>query len=92
MEAPDTFRKNGFNYTLISLGQKACIYEQTYTQIPPVSYFEVFRIREQKAFTINGRDYPAKFQIPGNEDFGNWAWSFRDKDKAVAEFNRLENN
>jgi hypothetical protein len=90
MEAPLTFRKNGFDYTLISLGQRSCIYEQTYTQIPPVSYFEVFRIKEQKEFKFNGKTFPAKFRVPGNEDFGNWAWVYRDKDKAIKHFNELE--
>ncbi len=90
MEAPLTFRKNGFNYTQVSLGIKSAVYEQTYTQIPPVSYFEVFRIKEQKEFTINGITSPAKFRIPGNEDFGLWAWVYRDKEKAIKKFNELE--
>lgn len=91
MEAPLTFRKNGFNYTLVSLGQKACIYKQTYTEIPPVSYFEVWKIKEQKEFKIAGKIIPARFWIPGNNDFGKTAWSYRDENKALAKFVELEN-
>ena len=90
MEAPATFRKNGFNYTLISLGQNACIYRQTYTEKPPVNYFEVWRIKEQKEFQIGGKTIPAHFWIPGNEDFGSTAWSYRDQQKALAKFAELE--
>jgi hypothetical protein len=89
MEAPLTFRKNGFNYTLISLGHNACIYEQLYSK--KVTYFEVWIMKIRKGTEKFGKVYPDSFAIPGNEDFGNWAWTFRDKEKAIAEFNRLEN-
>ena len=90
MEAPVNFRKNGFNYTLVSLGQRSCIYEQTYTQKPPVSYFEVWRTKIQKAFVIGGHTIPAKFWIPGNDDFGKTAWVFRDRNRAEKKFAELE--
>jgi len=90
MKIPNTFRKAGFQYNLISLGIKSVIYEQLYCQIPKVSYFEVFQIKTQKGGERWGKVYEDQFRIPCAEDFGTWAWTFRSKEKAIREFNRLE--
>jgi hypothetical protein len=37
-----------------------------------------------------GKHYEDQFRIPGNEEFGKWAWVFRDEQKAIAKFNELE--
>jgi hypothetical protein len=103
MTAPDTFRKNGFQYNLILSNSFACIYEQLYSQKTqdtplPISYFEVISlINEKGEERVNkggerfGKIYEDSFPIPGNEDFGTWAWSFRSYDKALLKFNSLEN-
>jgi len=89
MDTPDDFRKNGSRYIRYKVGMVACIYEQLYSE--KVHYFEVWIMRIRKGREKFGKIYPDIFTIPGNEDFGKWAWTFRDKEKANIEFNRLEN-
>ena len=85
---PAILRKNGFQYNLLIEGNKTFLYEQEYTN--EVKYYEVFKKVIAKETTVKGNFIPEHIAFPGNEAFGNWAWTFRDKEKAVAEFNRLE--
>jgi len=85
---PATLRKNGFQYNLITAGNKTFLYEQVYTKT--LSYYEVFKKVIAKETTIAGNFIPEHIAFPGNEDFGKTAWTFRDKEKAIAKFNRLE--
>lgn len=91
METVIQFRKNGFNYTLHSSGEKSFIYRQTYSEKPAVFYFEVFEKKIQSAGERFGKFYPEQIRFPGNEDFGKWAWTYRDEKKAIAKFNQIEN-
>ena len=85
---PTILRKNGFMYTQLLAGEKSFLYRQEYTN--EVKYYEVFKKVIAKETTIHGKIIPEHISFPGNEDFGNWAWSFRDHQKAIAEFNRIE--
>jgi hypothetical protein len=51
--------------------------------------YEVFRIAMQEATEIFGNHVPKKEAYPGNEKFGTIAWSFRDKDSAMAMYRRI---
>jgi hypothetical protein len=88
---PLNIRKNHFDYTCIKSGEKAFIYSQCYDQINGIYYYEVFRKVIRKECVFHGKLIPEHIAFPGNEDFGVWAWSFRDKDKAEKKFNQLEN-
>lgn len=88
MKTSDEFRKNGSRYIRLKVGKVACIYEQLYSE--KVHYFEVWIMKIRKGGNRWGKNYDNSFRIPGNEDFGKWAWTFRDKEKAIEEFNRLE--
>ena len=85
---PPILRKNGFQYNLITAGEKAFIYEQVYSK--GVNYYEVFKKVIAKETTIQGNFIPEHISFPGNEDFGNWAWVYRSKEKAIKKFNELE--
>jgi len=85
------FRKNSIPYILLQAGTKSAVYEQLYSSQPKVSYFEVFRLKIQKGGERWGKVYEDQMRIPGNEDFGKWAWVFRDIEKALAKFRQLEN-
>ena len=86
---PSILRKNGFEYNLITEGEKSFIYRQLYTK--NVSYYEVFEKRIAKPSKIMGKDIPAHIRFPGNEDFGKWAWSYRNPETAQKKFMELEN-
>lgn len=89
MNTLSEFRKNECNYRLYKVGVKSIIYEQLYSK--SVHYFEVFKLKIQKGGERWGKVYEDKMRVPCNEDFGKWAWTFRDEEKAVAKFNELEN-
>ena len=86
---PPIIRKNGFQYSLVAAGNKSFIYCQEYTT--DVKYYEVLKKVIAKETTIQGKVIPEHIAFPGNEDFGNWAWVYRDKEKAIKHFNELEN-
>jgi hypothetical protein len=85
---PLKLRKNGFIYTQVCRGVRSFVYEQTIT--PKIKYYEVFELRIQHEWEMNGYFYPAKERFPGNEDFGIWAWTCRTLERAMKRFNELE--
>ena len=85
------FKKNKQTYTQVKRGKKAVIYKQKNEFGVDVGY-EVFMIKIQKAFGFVVNHYPAREKIPGNEAFGNWAWSVISLDKAEEYFNMIEND
>jgi len=90
---PAFLHRNGFDYECIKSGAKAFIYLQRYSKFGGIEivYYEVFKKVIAKECTLGGNFIPEHIAFPGNEAFGNWAWTFRDKDKAIARFNQLEN-
>lgn len=54
--------------------------------------FEVFVLKIAKATVIkmNNSTIPARERIPGNEDFGKWAWTTRDEERANLIFDEIE--
>lgn len=87
-ELSDNIRKNGFDYTCISRGIKSFVFSQAYT--PNLAYYEVFKRRVSKECIFHGKVIPERIAFPGNEDFGDWAWTFKSKEKAMQKFRELE--
>jgi len=85
---PPKIRKNGFTYTLVSRGRRACLYKQRVTE--KIHYYEVFILRLGQEKNIFGKILPSKEIFPRNEDFGKFAWSFRTITEAKKKFYRLE--
>ena len=56
------------------------------------SLFEVFCIKIAKATIIkmNNSSIPERERQPGNEDFGKWAWTTRDEEKANLIYDEIE--
>lgn len=86
----DSIRKNGFDYRLLERGQKAFIYEQWDDEDNFVVSYEVFRKRVDKEKLVFGELLPLREVFPGNADFGVWAWSITNKERAYEKFNELE--
>lgn len=82
------FRKRGFFYKLLIVGKKSVIYEQ-YSGREIVSY-EIHKLYFRKPREFKGRIYYTTNRFPGDEDFGKWAWSIRNKDRAFQKFEALE--
>lgn len=74
-------------YKQVKRGEKAVMYRLHGAEF--VS-FEVFKIKVRKATEMMGKHIPEREKLPGNEDFGVWAWETNTEDKAEAIFQRLE--
>jgi len=85
---PANLRKNGFDYTQVSRGERSCLYAQHVT--PSVTYFEVFLIKISREICINGKIIQARERFPSNEDFGYSAWTYRNLARARGKFEVLE--
>ena len=40
---------------------------------------------------VFGVELPEKEKFPSDEDFGKWAWTYRDLNKAMEKYNGIEN-
>lgn len=87
---PLTLRKNGFDYTQVQRGRRACIYAQG-SKDNHKEYFEVFQIRTKKEELYRNKIFQAREIFPPDSAFGFWAWSFMDYNKATLKFQELEN-
>lgn len=85
----ETLRKNGFDYSLLLRGKKACVYIQRYDE--NIIYYEVFIIKIKPERTFKGRVIEEGEVFPHNEAFGLWAWTYRSYEKAYQKFLELEN-
>ena len=89
---PLKLRYNGFNYIQVLRGESTCIYEQEV--IEDVRYYEVFEIKVQNVRTIKVEGIEKYIEaheiFPSNENFGDWAWTYRIFDEAMVKYNELE--
>jgi len=83
-------QKNGFLYKLYKKGEKAYMYEQSDPREDAFHAYEVFKIRIDKPKEIFGIQLPEREKFPGNEDFGKWAWSCNQLDRALIKFELIE--
>lgn len=86
----ENIRKNGYDYRLLKKGERAFIYEQWDDEDHFIVAYEVFRLKISKAKEVFGEIMPEREVFPGNEDFGVWAWSYRNLEKSYEKYNRLE--
>ena len=86
----ENIRKNGYDYILLERGEKAFIYEQWDDEDKFIVAYEVFRLKISKAKEVFGDIMPEREVFPGNEDFGVWAWSYSNLEKAYEKYYRLE--
>ena len=88
---PEDFRRNNYNYVQVRRGKNGFIYAQKsmYT-LGKIIAWEVFVRKVSPAVEVEGNLLPDRERIPGNNDFGSWAWSFSDYDRAIRRFNYIE--
>jgi hypothetical protein len=93
-ELEKKINKNSFEYVLHTRGKNAFIYEQkgkdAFGKIQTFA-FEVFRKIVDPEKEVFNTVYPERERFCANEDFGKWAWSIREEDRAIKKFNELEN-
>lgn len=89
---PDKINKNSYIYNLIQRGEKAMVYEQIEPEDNVIVGYEVFRRKIDKPKVVFGVELGEREVFPGNEDFGKWAWSITDKERALDRFKNIENS
>ena len=86
---PKEYKHSGMTFQQVARTKKAAIYKEKDSET-----YEVFLIKTAKATTIKAggkmTDVPARERIPGNNDFGVWAWSYTSKDAAERKFNEFK--
>ena len=81
------FRKHGYTFTLIRIGIKHLLYRQ---EDGVSTAYEIHEIRFRSKHTICGKVVKPCIWLPADEDFGRYAWSFADYNRAMARFKQLE--
>lgn len=83
------FYSRGFCHKLVRRAGFVCVYARFRRPTPENVHYEVVIIREGKAHTIAGKDFPAKEYHPSSEEWGRYGWTYRDEDQAHAKFGAL---
>ena len=100
---PTTKVKNGFLYKLLKRNSQAAMYSQEFDEIEEgrktgIIGYEVFKVIvggpsciQQKSGVKAGMwyQYPSTEKFPGNNDFGNTAWSYITIESAEKKFKEL---
>jgi hypothetical protein len=82
----EVIKKNGFIYQQVRRTRFVALYQQE-----DIGY-EVFVIKRRKENEAFGKKYPEAEMFPSNEDFGKYAWTLRDRQKAEEKYNWLCEN
>lgn len=86
-QLPDSYSKNGYRYYLEQRNHKAAIYSQYQGSL--LYAYEVFRIKIASEKTIKEIFYPEHERIPGNEDFGKFAFTIENWHDAQIRYDQL---
>ena len=89
----EEINRNGFLYKQIKRSDKGAVYEQIFSGMEnnKTIAYEVFKIRIGKPKVVFGVELPEKEKFPGDDDFGKWAWTYPDIEKAFSKFKQIEN-
>lgn len=99
---PETKKKNGYLYRMVTRSKNAAIYSQQNQKIPEDTSvgYEVFEIEVCKPYSLvqkHGKKkgevyhYPAAEKFPSNEDAGKSLWCYSTLESAMAKFEELSN-
>lgn len=84
-------KRKDFTYELEKRGEKTLMYRQLSDIDNLIIGYEVFRIKVDQPKLVFGVQLNEREVFPSNEDFGKWAWSFSNKERAEKKFDIIEN-
>ena len=87
---PEKIKRKGFTYELEKRGTKALMYRQIDDEDNILVAYEVFKIKVDPPKVVFGIPLNEREVFPANEDFGKWAWSCSNKERADRRFQNLE--
>jgi hypothetical protein len=71
---PQTFQKNGYDYTLVTRRGMTAIYEQR--AAGRIAAYEVHRIKIVKPATVHGKSFEGGETLPTTQEWGKNGWTF----------------
>ena len=71
---PNTFQKNGYDYTLLERQGNVAVYEQHRDE--RTFAYEVVKIRPRPAREFNGVKLEAAERLPSDEEWGTWGKTY----------------
>ena len=84
----------GFEFTQLKSSDKGYLYEVFCPDISKIHY-EVFRkkIAKESHTVIGGVEvhFPERVKYPTSNNMGDWAWTYRDYNGAIAKFEEVNN-
>ena len=83
------FRKNGYDYELVSRTQKKAIFRQSYEGRTVAFEIIKIRVRGARPNLFTGNIDPPTEVYPGSEAWGTSAWSIVDEEKAMKKYKSL---
>ena len=89
---PEKIKRKGFFYELEKRGNKALMYRQIDDEDNILVAYEVFKIKVDPPKVVFGIQLNEREVFPANEDFGKWAWTCTNKEKADRRFQEIENS
>lgn len=92
MRKLDSFKKNGFFYEIIKREGNFAILKQRLRPGVGCLAYETIVIRSYQDYYIKGNLIEASEFAPGNEDFGQYGWSFPTLERAEEKFQWLLKN
>jgi hypothetical protein len=78
----DITQNGGHHYKQVWRDEHAAVYEQ-YGAFGQFIGYEAIAVKKTEAGNIMGRDYPARETYPNSEDWGTYAISVSDLDRAM---------
>lgn len=83
-QLPMEYKHSGMTFVQQKRCEKAAIYKEKSDDI-----WEVFKIKIRKATKIKDQEIPEREVVPGDDAFGDWAWSYSNKDQAKDKYGKL---
>lgn len=78
---------NGFDYKLHKSKGNVALYSQSLKGI--FLGYEVVKAKYRKAQKIFGKEYPAGYYMPKDEDWGEYGWTYKSSQRAEDKFKEL---
>lgn len=88
---PRNIRKNGFEYSLLLRGHKACIFRQRGKGWDgDYFYYEIFLVKIRSERNIANKVIESREWFPPDRAFGKWAWTYKNYSDAYGKFKEIE--
>ena len=89
LELPKTLTKNKLFYEQVKRTDKIAMYSLRQSPGGNIVGYETFLIKVDEEREVFGKVYPEREHFPGNEEFGEIAWSWISREKADADYSGL---